>query len=252
MTSVAPCKQEEADTRILLHAKDAVMQGYERILIRTVDTDVIVLSIAMVRNLGLSELWIAFGTGNNFRHIPAHSIAQYLGEKKSKCLPLFHSITGCDQASSFAGKGKKSAWGAWQVYDDVSDAFEKLLDTPSLETLQEVLPLFPRKGRSIEAIPPTADAFLQHAKRAVYQAAYCWAQCLSPRFDLPSPSQWGWHKQADEKWKPIWITLQPASVACQELLKCGCKQENGSRSRCKCRKADLPCTALCNCGGECD
>ena len=48
MTSVAPCKQEEADTRILLHAKDVVMQGYERILIRTVDTDVIVLSIAMV------------------------------------------------------------------------------------------------------------------------------------------------------------------------------------------------------------
>ena len=43
LTSVAPCKQEEADTRILLHAKDAVMQGYERILIRTVDTDVIVL-----------------------------------------------------------------------------------------------------------------------------------------------------------------------------------------------------------------
>ena len=222
-------------------------------------------------------MWIAFGTGNNFRHIPAHSIAQHLGEKKSKCLPLFHSITGCDQTSSFAGKGKKGAWGAWQVYDDVSDAFDKLLDTPSPETLQEVLPLlerfivimydcssictnlnearkdlFARKGRSIEAIPPTADAFLQHAKRAVYQAAYCWAQCLSPRFDLPSPSQWGWHKQADEKWKPIWITLQPASVACQELLKCGCKRENGCRSRCKCRKADLPCTALCNCGGECD
>ena len=139
----------------------------------------------------------------------------------------FHHI-GCDQTSSFAGKGKKSAWGAWQVYDDVSDVFEKLLDTPSLETLQEVLPLlerfivimydrssictnlnearkdlFARKGRSIEAIPSTADAFLQHAKRAVYQAAYCWAQCLSPRFDLPSPSQWGWHKQADEKWKHL-------------------------------------------------
>lgn len=43
LTIVAPCKQEEADTRILLHAKDAVTQGYERILIRTVDTDVVVL-----------------------------------------------------------------------------------------------------------------------------------------------------------------------------------------------------------------
>ena len=28
--------------------------------------------------------------------------------------------------------------------------------------------LFTRKGRDIESIPPTADALLQHAKRATY------------------------------------------------------------------------------------
>ena len=32
--------------------------------------------------------------------------------------------------------------------------------------------LFSGKGRSIKNIPPTEDALLNHAKRAVYQAAY--------------------------------------------------------------------------------
>ena len=30
------------------------------------------------------------------------------------------------------------------------------------------------KGRSIENIPPTKDALLQHVKRATYQAGYVW------------------------------------------------------------------------------
>ena len=32
--------------------------------------------------------------------------------------------------------------------------------------------LLTQKGRSIEFIPPTAAALLQHAKRAVYEVAY--------------------------------------------------------------------------------
>ena len=226
----------------------------------------------MVRNLGLTEFWIAFSTGNNFRYIPA------LGREEiqrpasvSFNHRLWSNIIICRKREE---KCMGSKAGIWSLVRCIWHAFGY---APSLETLQDVLPLlehfivimhdcssictyhnevredlFARKGRSIEAIPPTADAFLKHTKRVVYQAAYRWAQCLSPLFNLPSPSQWGWHKQEDEKWKLIWITLEPASVACQELLKCGCKQENGCSSRCKCRKADLPCTALCNRGDECD
>ncbi len=32
---------------------------------RTVDTDVIVIAIAMFRNINLDELWLSFGTGSN-------------------------------------------------------------------------------------------------------------------------------------------------------------------------------------------
>ena len=48
------------------------------------------------------------------------------------------------------------------------------------------------------------------------------------------------------------IILPKASQSCQELLKCGCKSERGCAGRCKCVKAELPCTALCNCAGLCD
>ena len=45
--------------------------------------------------------------------------------------------------------------------------------------------LLTQKGRSIEFIPPTAAALLQHAKRAVYQVAYVWGQSLLKAPVLP-------------------------------------------------------------------
>ena len=44
--------------------------------------------------------------------------------------------------------------------------------------------------------------------------------------------------------------LQPAPDAVLHLIKCGCVKEKCSSNRCKCRKAGLPCTDLCNCTNE--
>ena len=62
----------------------------------------------------------------------------------------------------------------------------------------------------------------------------------------------GWVKVANDMWAPSWMTIPQVSQSCQELLKCGCKSERGCAGRCKCVKAELPCTALCNCAGLCD
>ena len=42
-TILAPCTQEEADSRMMLHAALAAHAGHSKITIRTVDTDVVVL-----------------------------------------------------------------------------------------------------------------------------------------------------------------------------------------------------------------
>ena len=67
---------------------------------------------------------------------------------------------------------------------------------------------------------------------------------------IPSPSLWGWVKDEENNmWQPIWTTIPEASKSCQELLRCGCKQR--CARRCKCIKAELSCTALCKCTGDC-
>ena len=72
-------------------------------MIRTVDTDVMIIAISMFQHLGISELWIAFGTGKNFRYVPIHDIVKEPGPTKARSLIAFHAFTGCDQTSSFVG-----------------------------------------------------------------------------------------------------------------------------------------------------
>ena len=60
---ISPCVHEEADTRLILHPSDCARQGIDNIILRTVDTDVVVLAIANFRPPQISRLWIAFGVG---------------------------------------------------------------------------------------------------------------------------------------------------------------------------------------------
>ena len=76
---LAPCTQEQAYSRIMLHLKDIVMEGNSKGSIRTVDTDVIVLSIKAVECLGITELWVAFGVAESFRLTATNEIANALG-----------------------------------------------------------------------------------------------------------------------------------------------------------------------------
>ncbi|KAK3097011.1 hypothetical protein FSP39_005574 [Pinctada imbricata] len=274
---LSPCSHEEADTRILLHMADASRKGFSKVAIRTVDTDVLVLAIAAFHQLSITEIWLIFGTGLNLRFIPVHDIAQELGEEKSSCIHVFHALTGCDQTSFFSGRGKKSAWQTWSTYPALTSALQMISKTPSDADLLTSLPtferftvllydktsnclttdearkdLFTRKGRSMEGIPPTSAALLQHLKRVVYQAGFVWGQALTKNPTLPLPSDWGWRLNQCNRWEPLWTILDSASESCKELIRCGCNPSIGCKGRCKCLKAEMACTALCKCGGQCD
>ncbi|KAK3703666.1 hypothetical protein QZH41_002431 [Actinostola sp. cb2023] len=164
-SSLAPCSHEEADTRMMLHVQDAVQHGYEKIMLRTVDTDVLILAVAVLSQLSehaRPELWLAFGTGNHLRYIAAHEISSSLGPQTSKALPVFHAFTGCDTVSCFGGRGKNTALEVWKL----------------------------------------RAALVEHTKRAAYQAGYCWGQALKPRPVLPSPEKWGW-TLSEGTWEPF-------------------------------------------------
>ena len=61
-----------------------------------------------------------------------------------RSLPMFHAFTGCDETSFFTGKGKKTAWSTWEVFDDVTEAFTRLMNVPTLNILDYVMPTLER------------------------------------------------------------------------------------------------------------
>ena len=169
-------------------------EGILNINIRTGDTDVVVLAINCLTKISqIEKLYVHFGTGKNFRVIDAISLSKGIGLMISKILPLFHSFTGCDTVSSFAGKGKKTAWSVMKTYSFFAEALERLTENPnsykdpeilsvierycillydrtsSLESVNDARrKLFPSKA-GLENIPPTQDALIEHLKRALYQ-----------------------------------------------------------------------------------
>ena len=105
-------------------------QEYNKVSIRTVDTDVVVLAVASAQRLNITELWIAFGAGKYFRYLPAHEMADALGPDRCVALPMFHAFTSCDTVSCFGGRGKRTARDMWNAYDEVTPAFCALDATP--------------------------------------------------------------------------------------------------------------------------
>ena len=71
--------------------------------------------------------------------------------------------------------------------------------------------LFSYGNRKLENIPPSRAALLQHAKHASFQAGQVWGQAMIADPSLRSPSEWGWQKDNDGNWTPLWITFAEAS-----------------------------------------
>ena len=46
VSEISPCSHEEADTRVFLHVKDAVKEGFKTVMISANDTDVLVIAVA--------------------------------------------------------------------------------------------------------------------------------------------------------------------------------------------------------------
>ena len=91
-TALEPCDQEEADSRMFLHIADAAAQGNTTFMIRTNDTDVVVLSVVYASKKNL-DIQVSFGTGKNHRYINSQEIARKLGEDKCRALVVIQRLS---------------------------------------------------------------------------------------------------------------------------------------------------------------
>ncbi|KAK3925974.1 Chromosome-associated kinesin KIF4 [Frankliniella fusca] len=268
-----------ADPRLVTHVYDMTRAGATSVMIRSTDTDVVVLAISVYHRLaalGLQELWIHFGSGKNARHLAIHKISTRLGQEKCEALPGFHAFSGCDTTSFLAGCSKRKCWTIWESHAEVTSAFKalstplhhleedifaalvqftvRLYDHKSDSTLLNVTrrDLFERKNHSIFTIPPTAASLRQHCLRALHQAGHLWGRALEDQPPKPPPPTDFGRKIEDGILVPVWTALPSLWAKCRELeVMCGCKKGCETKN-CSCRAAKLPCCAGCKaCKGKC-
>ena len=102
---------------MMLHVSHAAHHGYSKILIWTVNTDVVAIAVRIFQLLEvLQQLWIAFGTGKSFRYLAIYEIAAAMGPQKALALPMFHVLTVCGTVSAFTNHGKRTAWVTWNSF----------------------------------------------------------------------------------------------------------------------------------------
>ena len=111
-----------ADKRL----KELGKQG--RIIIKTSDTDVIVLYIYFYKQMtNTSELWVQMGNVSSVedgrRLLPIHELCSSLSEITCRVLPAAHALSGCNTTSSFLGIGKKSVY---KILKDAAPDFHDL------------------------------------------------------------------------------------------------------------------------------
>ncbi len=54
-----------------------------------------------------------------------------MGPDRTRVLPMFHAMTGCDTVSFFGGRGKKTAWDIWITNAEHTDVFQQLTTSPN-------------------------------------------------------------------------------------------------------------------------
>lgn len=254
---------EEADTRLVLHV---VQSQFNTVVVSSRDTDVLMLLVSNFPRVQCERLWMLSGTAKKRRYIPIDAVFSNLPRDSATNLLPFHALTGCDTTPYIANHTKRTAWevfkehhqllkdlGIAELTEETIRSSETFLcrvynvqKTDSIDTARHIL--FSKTGKP-EAMPPTSDAFRYHVMRAHYQTMV-WrnAHCAVP--ELPAPVDMGWER-TDTGLKPKLMSLSPIPESCMEVISCSCKKQCKTR-RCKCRKYNLRCTAMCACEQETD
>ena len=74
LDEISPCNHEEGDTRIFVHVLYS-LNDFSSVVIKTVNTDTVVLAIDFFHRLNIEKILIELGTGNNTKFVVA-SLAQ--------------------------------------------------------------------------------------------------------------------------------------------------------------------------------
>ena len=266
-TDVSPLKSthEEADTRIILNALSACQNGYDRLIICSRDTDVLVLLVHFASQLS-QEIWFRAGTAQRRCFVAVHTIR--LPASIQKNLPAYHALTGCDTVSQLLRHGEKTSWKIFQEHGDLlKDLGHGILTEAATKHVEQFIckvycpgtnetsinvlrfKLFQKGTKELESLPPTQQSLQQHIKRAHYQSKV-WYLSGVPQPELSSPVGDGWYQDdTTGMLKPQLLMDDPVPRIFTDIVNCKCKI--CSTTKCTCRSKSLRCTAACSCNELC-
>lgn len=264
--------QEEADTRMLLHAAHAAMEGYVTVVISSDDTDVLILCLAF-HSCITCTLFVKCSSQSRTMYINVSDVAHMFGSDLCKCLPGVHAFTGCDSVSAFAGKGKLTALKIvkknrrfqclfqqvgmqWELSDELFTQLQEFTcllysanpGTTDVNELRYRLFCSKKGGLDSHQLPPCTDCLKLHSLRANYQAAI-WRRSLQASPVIPLPIGHGWIHEEDSL-VIKWMSGEPAPMAVLEFLSCTCAR-TCKPPNCSCIANGLRCTDMCRLQ-ECD
>ena len=202
---------EEADPRSIRHSINLARNGFETVIIRTVDSDVVGLLLSYVQNMmehGAKNVYTLLVKNSGTEEFDIVKLYNTNGADICMALPFFHAFTGCDTASGFFGKGKSSFWDSWMSYPrktELTNALINLSFLPNEITKHNLLVLekfliyvyhgrnhkfsdinearitsfFVSSDPNIRGTILSRNALLQHIKRSAYQSGWLWAECLA-------------------------------------------------------------------------
>jgi hypothetical protein len=232
---------EEADTRMLLHAKHA-SANYSKILISSPDTDVFIICLSVHMTI-TANLFFLTGVKNSRRIIDVTKVADYIFDTLKGCdvtrealmksLIGFHSFTGCDTISAFAGRGKVKPLKLMLNNATYVQAFAQLGEQrevylAELQAIKSfVCSMYGWKGIdsvdelryrmycqsdgkiACENLPPCTDTLDLHVMRANHQARI-WRESLLQHQSEVDPLEHGWTLDDDGGFAIKWMRCNPA------------------------------------------
>ncbi|KAL4703623.1 hypothetical protein ACJJTC_007650 [Scirpophaga incertulas] len=134
---------EEADTKIIYHTCQ-MDEDVSDVLIKTCDTDILILLLGNMDHLHNNNLkiYMEYGTNNCKKSINISELYTKLGPSICQSLPGFHALTGCDFNPSFRKEEvKKKPFQILQKSSVYQKAFKELGNAEIVQKKEKIFPI---------------------------------------------------------------------------------------------------------------
>lgn len=226
-----------------------------KILIKSVDTDVLVICLGNIHKFDGLEIWMTTKNHNVPGYVNCTELGKKLGSSLCQALPGFHAFTGSDYTAAFVRKGKIKAYNLLTQNEKYQHVFQHLTDPDDIynqdktDTLQKFTnELYKVNNNSVNKarfelflkffastsndnafykgminfnssnIPPCWKSLSQKILRTIFINAM-WQNATEQSCILYDPTTCGWQLSERNKLEPLWYIGQAAPLTVEEIVK---------------------------------